>query len=52
MRRAALIAAVAAAVAAVVSVHFLLRYFRRNNLTPFGIYCLLFGVAMVLYTTV
>ncbi len=52
VRRAAVIAAVAAAVAAVFCVHFLLRYFRRNNLIPFGVYCLLFGTAMILYTTV
>jgi undecaprenyl-diphosphatase len=52
VRRAAVIAAVAAAVAAVFCVHFLVRYFRRNNLIPFGVYCLLFGVAMVLYTSV
>src|SRR5579862_8537079 len=52
VRRAALFAAIAAAVAAVVTVHFLLRYFRRNNLIPFGIYCLLFGTAMILYTSV
>jgi undecaprenyl-diphosphatase len=52
VRRAALIAAIAAAVAAVVTVHFLLRYFRRNNLIPFGIYCLLFGTAMIVYTSV
>jgi undecaprenyl-diphosphatase len=52
VRRAALIAAIAAAAAAIVCVHYLLRYFRRNNLIPFGIYCLLFGVAMILYTTV
>ena len=47
VRRAAVIAAVAAAVAAVVTVHFLLRYFRNNNLIPFGVYCLLFGTAMI-----
>ena len=52
VRRAAVIAAVAAAIAAVVTVHYLLRYFRNNNLIPFGVYCLLFGTAMVLYTTV
>ena len=52
VRKAALIAAVVAAVAAVITVHYLLRYFRRNNLIPFGVYCLLFGVAMVLYTSV
>jgi len=52
VRRAALIAAIAAAAAAIVCVHYLVRYFRRNNLIPFGIYCLLFGVAMIIYTTV
>ncbi len=52
VRRAAVIAAVAAAIAAVVTVHYLLRYFRNNNLIPFGVYCLLFGTAMVLYTSV
>ena len=41
-----------AAIAAIVSVHFLLRYFRTRNLIPFGIYCLVFGAAMVVYTTV
>jgi undecaprenyl pyrophosphate phosphatase UppP len=38
-----------AAVVAVFTVHFLTRYFRRGNLNPFGIYCLLFGVAMIAY---
>jgi len=33
----------------VVTVHFLTRYFKTRNLTPFGIYCLLFGAAMVIY---
>ena len=27
----------------------LTRYFRRGNLNPFGIYCLLFGAAMIIY---
>ena len=50
VRRAAVIAAVAAAVAAVICVHFLMRYFRRNNLIPFGLYCIAFGTAMIIYT--
>ena len=50
VRRAALIAAVCAAVAGVITVHYLTRYFRTRNLTPFGIYCMLFGAAMVGYT--
>jgi undecaprenyl-diphosphatase len=49
VRGPAVIAAVAAAITAVVTVHFLLRYFRKGNLRPFGIYCILFGAAMVAY---
>ncbi len=49
IRGAAVIAAVAAAITAVFTVHFLMRYFRRGNLRPFGIYCILFGIAMVAY---
>lgn len=49
LRIAALIALVCSAVVAVFTVHFLTRYFRRANLIPFGIYCVLFGVAMVAY---
>ena len=49
VRGAAVIAAIVAAVFAVFTVHFLTRYFRRGNLNPFGIYCLLFGAAMILY---
>lgn len=49
IRGAALIGAACAAVTAVATVHFLTRYFRRGNLIPFGIYCLLFGAAMIVY---
>ncbi|HLH64262.1 MAG TPA: undecaprenyl-diphosphate phosphatase [Solirubrobacteraceae bacterium] len=49
VRGAALIAAVAAAIAALITVHYLSRYFRRGNLIPFGVYCVLFGLAMVIY---
>jgi undecaprenyl-diphosphatase len=49
VRGAAVIAALFAAGTAVVTVHFLTRYFKTRNLTPFGIYCLLFGLAMVIY---
>ncbi len=49
IRGAAVLAAAVAAVAAVITVHFLSRYLRRGNLTPFGIYCVVFGVAMVIY---
>jgi undecaprenyl-diphosphatase len=50
VRGAALIAAVFAAITAVVTVHFLTRYFRQRNLVPFGIYCILFGAFMVVFT--
>jgi len=49
IRGAALIAGICAAVVGVATVHFLTRYFRRGNLIPFGIYCMLFGAAMVAY---
>ena len=52
IRGQAVVAAVCAAIAAIFSVHFLLRYFKTRNLVPFGIYCLAFGAAMVVYTTV
>jgi undecaprenyl-diphosphatase len=50
IRGAAVIAAAVAAVTAVFTVHFLTRFFKRGNLIPFGIYCVLFGIAMVIYT--
>ena len=40
-----LVGALVAGVAAYFSVAFLTRYFRTRTLTPFGIYCLLFGAA-------
>lgn len=49
LRIASLIALVCAAVVAVFTVHFLTRYFKRANLIPFGIYCVVFGLAMVIY---
>lgn len=52
IRQAGVIAAVAAAVTAIVTVHFLTNYFKTKTLTPFGIYCLLFGAFMVLFTAV
>jgi undecaprenyl-diphosphatase len=42
-----LVGSIFAAVSAFISVHFLLRFFERRTLTPFGIYCLLFGAAMI-----
>jgi undecaprenyl-diphosphatase len=49
VRGPAVIAALVAAVTAVLTVHFLTRYFRRGTLIPFGIYCVLFGLAMIIY---
>ena len=49
IRSAALVAAVFAAATAVITVHFLTRFFKTRTLTPFGIYCILFGAAMVIY---
>lgn len=52
VRQAAYIAAIAAAVTAVFAVHFLVKWFKTRTLTPFGIYCLLFGAAMVVFVEV
>jgi undecaprenyl-diphosphatase len=52
IRGAAVIAAVCAAITAVFTVHFLTRYFRKGNLRPFGVYCLLFGAFMTLFTII
>jgi undecaprenyl-diphosphatase len=49
IRGPAVIAAVVAAITAVFTVHFLTRYFKTRNLIPFGIYCIVFGVAMIIY---
>jgi undecaprenyl-diphosphatase len=49
IRGEALIAALVAAGFAVFTVAVLTRYLKRGNLTPFGIYCLVFGVAMIAY---
>jgi undecaprenyl-diphosphatase len=50
IRGYALLACVVAAVVAVFTVHFLTRYFQRGTLTPFAIYCVIFGGAMIAYT--
>ena len=49
VRGAALLAAVASAITAIISVHFLTRWFKTKTLKPFGIYCIVFGAAMVVY---
>jgi len=52
VRTQALVAALFAAASAVASVAFLLRYFKTKTLTPFGIYCLIFGVFNIIYLSV
>jgi undecaprenyl-diphosphatase len=52
IRGQSIIACLVAAVAAVFSVAFLMRYFKTRTLRPFGVYCLLFGAAMAVYTAV
>ena len=50
IRGQALAGCVAAAVTAVVTVRFLVGYFKTKTLTPFAVYCVLFGLAMFIYT--
>jgi undecaprenyl-diphosphatase len=52
VRGAAVVAAIFAAITAIGTVHFLTRYFKTRTLIPFGIYCLLFGAFMVVFTIV
>jgi undecaprenyl-diphosphatase len=51
VRGQALLACATAAVAALLTVRFLVGYFKTKTLTPFALYCLLFGVAMIIYTS-
>ncbi|HEX4110503.1 MAG TPA: undecaprenyl-diphosphate phosphatase [Solirubrobacteraceae bacterium] len=50
IRGQSLVACACAAVAAVITVRFLVNYFKTKTLTPFAVYCLLFGLAMVIYS--
>ena len=50
IRGQALVACAVAAVTAVFTVRFLVGYFKTNTLNPFAVYCLLFGLAMLIYT--
>jgi undecaprenyl-diphosphatase len=49
IRGQTVVACVTAAIAAVITVRFLVRWFQTRTLTPFAIYCLLFGAAMIAY---
>jgi undecaprenyl-diphosphatase len=52
VRGQVLVGSIAAGVAAYVSVRFLTRWFATRTLTPFAVYSLVFGIAMIVYTTV
>lgn len=47
IRGQALAGAAAAFIGALISTKFLTKYFQTNKLTPFGVYCLIFGVASI-----
>ena len=48
VRGQVLVGSLCAGVAAYISVRFLMRYFTSRNLNPFGIYCLVVGVASII----
>jgi undecaprenyl-diphosphatase len=50
IRGQAVVACATAAVVAYFTVAFLVRYFKTRTLVPFAVYCLVFGLAMVIYT--
>jgi len=52
IRGQVLVGSLCAGIASYFTVRFLERYFRTRTLTPFAIYCLVFGVGMIIYTTV
>jgi len=52
IRGQAVVGAIAAAIAAWLSIRFLLRYFKTNRLTPFGIYCIVAGAVSLVWLTV
>ena len=52
LRGQALVAMAITGITALISVRFLMRYFKTRTLTPFGIYCLVFGAFMAIYIAV
>jgi undecaprenyl-diphosphatase len=46
-----IVGSIAAAIAAYLSIRFLLRFFRTNRLTPFGIYCVIAGAVSLVWLT-
>jgi len=49
IRGQVLVGSVLSGVGAYLSVRFLMRYFRTRTLTPFAIYCVVFGLASIIY---
>jgi undecaprenyl-diphosphatase len=47
-----LVGSILSGIGAYVSVRFLMKYFRTRTLTPFAIYCLVFGLGSLIYLTV
>jgi len=52
IRGQVLVGSILSGVGAYVSVRFLVRYFRTRTLTPFAVYCMLFGLASIIYLSV
>jgi undecaprenyl-diphosphatase len=52
IRGQVLAGSVAAFIMALLSVRFLVRYFRKGRLTPFAIYCLALGVSGIVYFSI
>ena len=50
IRGQAVVAMLVAAVTAVFTVAFLVKYFKTRTLVPFAVYCVLFGIFMLIYT--
>lgn len=48
IRAQALVGAAFAGVASYISIKFLVRFFKSNNLNPFAIYCLIFGIVSII----
>jgi undecaprenyl-diphosphatase len=47
-----LVGSILSGLGAYVSVRFLVKYFQTRTLTPFAIYCVLFGVGSIIYLSV
>jgi undecaprenyl-diphosphatase len=52
IRGQVLLGSILSGVGAYLSVRFLMKYFRTRTLTPFGIYCLVFGLGATIYLSV